>query len=201
MRNHDLWLRPEHRAGATGLSRYFDYGHGPVLRQDIQKYIGMYRAWSQPPDTSHKNVVIAYVSAYGYTRSLAEAIKEGLAAGGITDIETFDLVTDDMEAARAAIDGASAFLLGSCTMVGDALPPIYEVMIGLSPIIHRGRLAGAFGSYGWSGEAVRNISARLEQLNIKLPLPAMRVRLKPTLADLEAAKNFGREFAAEVLEA
>ena len=44
VRNHDLWLRPEHRAGDTGLARYFDYGHGPVLEaQDASYYQGVIR--------------------------------------------------------------------------------------------------------------------------------------------------------------
>ena len=44
VRNHDLWLRPEHRAGDTGLARYFDYGHGPVLEaHDAGYYQGVIR--------------------------------------------------------------------------------------------------------------------------------------------------------------
>lgn len=44
VRNHDLWLRPQHLAGKTGLSRYFDYGHGPVLEaHDASYYQGVIR--------------------------------------------------------------------------------------------------------------------------------------------------------------
>ncbi len=181
--------------------KYIFTGHGPVLRTDIEKYIEMYRNWSKAPDKSVKNVVISYVSAYGYTRTLAKSIIEGLRKGGVQDITTFDLVTDSIDDAKAAIYDASAVLFGSCTMVGDALPPIYESMLCLSPVIHRGKLGGAFGSYGWSGEACRNILARLTQLNMNLPLPALRVRLKPAEEDLEAAVQFGKEFAAALLEA
>lgn len=179
--------------------KFIGNGHGPVLRSNIQFYIDMYRQWSQPPAKTEKNVVIAYVSAYGYTGMLAKAIAEGLRAGGINDIQMFDLVTEPMATAQKAIESADGILLGSPTLVGDALPPIYEVMLPLNPVIHRNKFAGAFGSFGWSGEAAHNITARLNQLRMTLPLPEMRVRLKPSEEDLKVAHKYGEDFAKEML--
>lgn len=174
-------------------------GHGPVLRSDIPKYIEMYREWCKPQVATEKMVAIPYVSAYGYTKALAKAIESGLYAGGIKKVKMFDLVTDSMQEAKEAVNQADGILIGSPTLVGDALPPLYEVMIGLNPVIHRGRFAGAFGSYGWSGEAVHNITTRLELLKLNLPLPGFRVRFKPTDADLNDARKFGEDFAREML--
>ncbi|MDL2254150.1 FprA family A-type flavoprotein [Ruminococcaceae bacterium OttesenSCG-928-I18] len=176
-------------------------GHGPVLRQDIPSYIQMYREWSKSAQNPEKTVVIVYVSAYGYTRSLANQMAEGLKEGGVKRVEMYDLVEDDMDAAKCAIEAADGILLGSPTLVGDALPPIYEAMLCLNPVIHRGKFAGAFGSYGWSGEAVQNISSRLDQLHMTLPLPGLRVRLQPKEEDLEEARKFGADFAKAMLEA
>lgn len=178
--------------------KFVGNGHGPVLRQDVQKYFEMYRAWCQPEERAVKQVAIAYVSAYGYTRMLAEAIRGGLQEGGV-ETQLFDLVTDDNAAAKAAVAEADGFLLGSPTLVGDALPPVYEMLIGLNPIIHKGKFAGAFGSYGWSGEAVPNLTARMQQLKLAMPLEGMRVRFKPTEQDLENARQYGRDFAQAVL--
>ena len=100
-------------------------GHGPVLRTNIQHYFDLYRKWATPVKKApeDRNVVIAYVSAYGYTKQLAETIAEGLADGGVQHIQMFDLVTDDNAAAKAALQSSDGFLLGSPTLVGDALPP------------------------------------------------------------------------------
>lgn len=176
-------------------------GHGPVLRSDIPKYIEMYEGWCQPDKSAEKMVAIVYVSAYGYTASLAKQIESGLYAGGIKNVKVYDLVTDDMDKAKAYMEKADGILLGSPTLVGDALPPIYEAMIGLNPVIHKYKFAGAFGSYAWSGEAVHNITTRLEQLRMNLPLPGLRVRLKPTKDDLEAAHKFGEDFAQAMQQA
>ncbi len=174
-------------------------GHGPVLRTNIAEYIEMYREWSKPVPAGEKFVVIPYVSAYGYTASLAKSIERGLYSGGVKKVKLYDLVTDPMDKARADVEKADGILIGSPTLVGDALPPIYEVMLGLNPVIHRGKLAGAFGSYGWSGEAVHNITSRLEQLRMNIPLPGIRVRLKPTDEDLVDAFKYGEDFARELL--
>ena len=180
--------------------RFIGNGHGPVLRENVEKYTDMYRRWCEVPVKATKSVAIAYVSAYGYTKILAEHIAEGIKRSGITEISLFDLVNDDNNAAHAAIEAADGFLLGSPTLVGDALPPVYQMLIGLNPIIHKGKVAGAFGSYAWSGEGVPNLMVRLEQLRFKLPLPGMRVRLKPTEADLAAAVEYGAAFAKAILE-
>ena len=172
-------------------------GHGPVLRSNIQHYFDLYRTWSTPVAREKKTVAVAYVSAYGYTRQLAENICAGLAESGV-DVKCFDLVTDDNAEAKAAIADADGFLLGSPTLVGDALPPVYEMLIGLNPIIHKGKFAGAFGSYGWSGEAVPNLTARMQQLKLNMPLEGMKVRFKPTQADLDAAKQYGLAFGNAV---
>ena len=177
-------------------------GHGPVLRTNLQHYFDLYRKWATPVKKApeDRNVVIAYVSAYGYTKQLAETIAEGLADGGVQHIQMFDLVTDDNAAAKAALQSSDGFLLGSPTLVGDALPPIYEMLVGLNPIIHRGLPAAAFGSYGWSGEAVPNLTARMEALKLGQPLPGLKVRFKPSDAQLAEARQYGRDFAAAVLK-
>lgn len=175
-------------------------GHGPVLRTNIQHYLDMYRGWSQKPQDKSPSVAIAYVSSYGYTKALALAIKDGLLCAGIKTVKMFDLVEDCIEEACKELAAADGILLGSPTLVGDALPPIYEVMICLNPVIHRGKFAGAFGSYGWSGEAAHNIAARLNQLRMTLPLPEMRVRLKPTEEDLKLAFKYGEDFADAMLD-
>lgn len=170
-------------------------GHGPVLRTDIKKYITMYEEWSAPKVRTKKTVPVVYVSAYGYTKQLAETIALTLLDNGIDEAPLFDLVVDDKEAAQQAILDSSGFLLGSPTIVGDALPPIYEMLLPLNPIIHKGLPAGAFGSFGWSGEGVPNLMARMEQLKLKLPVEGLRIRFKPSDAQLEQARTFAKEFA------
>lgn len=173
-------------------------GHGPVLRSNIPYYIDIYKKWSEANIMEAKSAVIVYVSAYGYTKSLAENIKEGLVSSGIKT-EIYDLTFTDKNKVLQAINKSSAILIGSPTMVGDALPPIMELLLHLNPIIHKGKIAGAFGSYGWSGEAVNNVLSRINQLRLKTPLEGFKVRLKPTEQDLEKAYEYGKEFSKHIM--
>ena len=181
--------------------QFIGNGHGPVLRTDIPHYLELYRQWATPVKTpaDQRRVAIAYVSAYGYTKQLAETIAAALAEGGVKQVELFDLVECDLETARAAVQSADGFLLGSPTLVGDALPPIYEMLIGLNPIVHKGKPAGAFGSYGWSGEAVPKLTAQMQAIGLSLPVEGLKVRFKPSAEQLAQARQFGLDFAAAVL--
>ena len=181
--------------------QFIGNGHGPVLRANIPHYLELYRQWATPVvvPADERRVAIAYVSAYGYTKQLAGVIADALAEGGVKHVELYDLVECDLEAARAAVQTADGFLLGSPTLVGDALPPIYEMLVGLNPIIHKGKPAGAFGSYGWSGEAVPKLTAQMQAIGLKLPVEGLKVRFKPSEAQLAEARQFGLDFAAAVL--
>ena len=68
----------------------------------------------------------------------------------------------------------------------------------MSAIINNGKPAGAFGSYGWSGEAVKHMERRFQDLQLKVPVPGIRVNFAPTEEDLQLAKEFGINFGEAV---
>lgn len=171
-------------------------GHGPVLRTDIQKYIGLYRQWAEVTKPENPSVMIAYVSNYGYTAKLAGAIAEGIKAAG-AEAYIYNIIESNLSEILEKISAASGILIGSPTLVGDTLPPVWELLSQLNPTIHKGKIAGAFGSYGWSGEAVPNIMDRFKQLRLKTPLEPLRVVFNPTEDDLTKAVEFGKRFAEE----
>ena len=168
--------------------------HGPILRSNLDDYIKRYREWTRPPQRSEKPIIIVpYVSAYGYTQSIAKSIIEGVSMMGDFDIQSYDLVETPVEEVLPKIEGADALLVGSPTLVGDAPPPIWQLLYSLSPVVHGNKLAGAFGSYGWSGEAVPNIEARLRALRMQV-VPGLKINFKPSGAQLEQAFEWGVNF-------
>jgi len=174
-------------------------GHGPVLRTDLQRYMKMYLAWSEPvhnPDP-RPVIVMAWASAYGYTETLARSIAEGINSAGDFNLKSFDLVQTSPEEVVKACDGAKGLLLGSPTINRDAVPPVWQVLTSLSPITHERMIAGAFGAYGWSGEAVPIIEARFQQLRMKV-LPGLRENFKPCVKRLAEAVEYGKAFAAAI---
>ena len=97
------------------------------------------------------------------------------------------------------VEDADAIILGSPTINGDAVKPIWDLISSFSKISVRGKLAGAFGSYGWSGEAVRMLEDRMRGLKMRLPVEGVRVKLIPSPDELELCRNFGLEIAKHLV--
>ncbi|MBQ1438616.1 MAG: FprA family A-type flavoprotein [Solobacterium sp.] len=169
-------------------------GHGPVLDSHIDEIVAKYNEWCEAPVKEKKNVVIPYVTAYGYTGMLAEALAKGLRENGV-DAELYDMVEEkDANKVIEAITAADGLLVGSPTIVGEALPPVANLLNGLHAALEKGKPAMAFGSFGWSGEAVPALTAKLTALKYNVQ-EGMRVKFKPSEADLAAAEECGKNFA------
>ncbi|GMQ57915.1 hypothetical protein AN1V17_23100 [Vallitalea sediminicola] len=174
-------------------------GHGPILRKDLDKYLKLYKTWATEDKRETPSVVIAYVSAYGYTEKIANKIAEGIKKSDGLDVLLYDLVETKKDEVMKEINLAKGLLLGSPTIVSDALPPIWDILTSLNPIIHKGKLAGAFGSYGWSGEAVPNMEGRFKQLRFKMPVEGLKIKFNPSDEQLKEAYEFGEKFGEAVI--
>lgn len=175
-------------------------GHGPVLDRDIPLMLDTYTQWSTVINPNPKpTVIIPFVSAYGYTGQLAQAIAQGIAQAGDIDVRSYDMVSADAAQVAQELLFADGFLLGTPTIVGEALKPIWDLTTGMFAATHGGKLASAFGSYGWSGEGVPHIMERLKQLKLKT-VEGFRVRFKPSEEQLAQAREYGAEFGRQLLE-
>ncbi|MGI6721352.1 MAG: FAD-dependent oxidoreductase [Anaerovoracaceae bacterium] len=175
-------------------------GHGPVLDKDPWKVVEAYKEWATEVNPNEKKtVVMPYVSAYGYTKILADKISEGIRAAGDIDVKQFDMVEADHDAVMNEIYWTDGLLFGSPTIVGEALRPIWDLTTAMFGGVHGGKIASAFGSYGWSGEAVPHLMQRLGQLKLKIYGEGLKVHFKPSPAQLEEAYEFGYGFGQSVL--
>ncbi|MEG0658040.1 FAD-dependent oxidoreductase [Anaerorhabdus sp.] len=175
-------------------------GHGPVLDAKIPELIAQYHTWVDEKNPNvRKTVIIPYVSAYGYTAQLANKIKDGIKAAGTIDVRLYDMNEADKAKVLEEIGYADGFLLGTPTIVGEALEPIWELAIALHSPVHAGKLASAFGSYGWSGEGVPHIIERLKQVRLKV-IDGFRIRFKPSESNLVEAFDFGYNFGCVLMD-
>ncbi|EAY05610.1 Pyridine nucleotide-disulfide oxidoreductase family protein [Trichomonas vaginalis G3] len=175
-------------------------GHGPVLDARVQETIDTYRKWSEPA-LPHPGieVVMVYASAYGYTTEMAEEIKNGI-LDKIPDasvkmynvnIQNYGGMKADIMNSIATADGV---LLGTNTINGDAVPPIWDVALSMNPIVHGGKIVTAFGSYGWSGEGVDNIINRFDKIRCKVVEP-IKIKFRMSKKEHKQVREFGRRFA------
>jgi len=110
----------------------------------------------------------------------------------------YDLVVSDDAMVFDEMVKADAILYGSCTILGDALPPIYNLMNRLISGYHGVKKVSAFGSYGWSGEAVNNLLVRLKQQKMKVVDEGCRIIFKPSDAQKEEIREYARNFISKI---
>ena len=174
--------------------------HGPILRDHPRLYIERYRELSTPRPRLHlgrehseKTMIIFYISSYQNTTNMAEAIRDGAAEVGGFRISLYDLEGGEIEPFIDLVEEADAILVGSPTINGDAVKPVWDLLSSFARINVKGKVGGAFGSYGWSGEAVRMIDDRLRGLKMRVPLAGLRIKLVPSEDELEACRSYGRD--------
>uniref|UniRef100_E6QRR2 Type A flavoprotein fprA (FMN protein fprA) (Flavoprotein A) n=1 Tax=mine drainage metagenome TaxID=410659 RepID=E6QRR2_9ZZZZ len=172
--------------------------HGPILRDHPQHYVQRYRELSTPRlhlemGNNAKTMIIFYISSYGNTMHMAEAIRDGAAEVGGFRISLYDLEGGEVEPFIDLVEEADAILVGSPTINGDAVKPVWDLLSSFAKINVKGKVAGAFGSYGWTGEAVRMIDDRLRGLKMRVPLGGLRIKLIPSDEELGDCHRFGHD--------
>ncbi len=173
--------------------------HGPILRHQPRDYVHRYRELATPrlfnEARSEKTLVIFYISAYGNTRRMAEALAAGAEEIGGVRISLYDLEGGESGIFTDLIEEADGLAFGSPTINADAVKPIWDVLSSLTTVNVKGKLGAAFGSYGWSGEAVRLIEDRLRGLKMRVPVEGLRIKLVPDASELEQCRNLGEQLA------
>ncbi len=173
--------------------------HGPVLRDNPRHYLQRYRELSAPTlknEASHvKTLLVFYLSAYGNTKNMAEVLAAGAETTGGVRVSLYDIEVSDVAPLIDLIEEADALIFGSPTINGDAVKPVWDLLSSLTAVSVQGKLGGAFGSYGWSGEAVPMIEDRLRGLKLRVPFKGVRARLIPTPDELAECRKLGVDLA------
>jgi flavorubredoxin len=181
--------------------------HGPILRERPRRYVARYRELSgadmalepMPADAQPlRTLLVFYLSAYGSTGRMAEAIAAGAETVPGIRVSIYDLEGGEVEPFVDLVESADAIALGSPTVNGDAVKPVWDLLSSLAVVSLRGKVGAAFGSYGWSGEAVPMIEDRLRGLKLRVPVAGLRLKLIPTDTELAECRDFGRALAQAV---
>ncbi len=169
-------------------------GHGPVVRYSLSRFTYDYRQWCQQQKTQELRVALLYASAYGNTAIMASAIAQGLLQNGIS-VESINCELTEPSEITRAVEACDGFIIGSPTLGGHAPTQIQTALGIVLSAAAKTKLAGVFGSYGWSGEAVDLIENKLLDANYRLGFPTMRVKFSPTEFILQQCQDAGAEFA------
>lgn len=171
--------------------------HGPIWRRadGIQWIIGKYVEWAgQKP---RAKAVILFDTMWGSTERMTRAVAEGLGEAGIqakvmcTGSEhRSDIITEVLDAA--------ALVVGSPTLNNQVFPTLMDSLTYIKGLRPQRKLAAAFGSHGWSGEAPKQLREALEGMGMEFVGEPLRVQYVPKEADLDAARALGTQVAEAI---
>jgi flavorubredoxin len=166
--------------------------HGILWRQDPGKIINAYTAWSrQEPG---RKALVVYDTMWHSTEKMADTIAETLGGEGV-DVKLMKLRTTHRSDIMTETLDAGAILFGSPTLNNNIFPTMGDIltyMKGLKPL---NKIGAAFGSYGWSGEAVKIINQQMEDMTFDVIDPGVRSHYVPDTDGLAACRELAKKVA------
>ena len=150
--------------------------HGPLLKENLPYYIGLYDTWSKY-EPENKGIFIACASIHGNTLAAAEKFKEMLEARGAEKVSLSDLTREDMAEAIEDAFRYDRLVIMSASYDGGVFPVMEEFLCHLRDKTYRSRKVAVVENGSWAPSAGRVIKGYLEQLKgIELVDPMVTIR-------------------------
>ena len=130
------------------------------------------------------------------TRRMAESIAQGLREADPTlTVKLYNSAVDDKNDIVTEVFKSKAILVGSPTINYGFLYSIGGIMEMIRGLKFKNKKAAAFGSYGWSGESVKQITGLLKEAGFELVNDGLRCQWNPDMESQNLCRDFGRDFA------
>ncbi len=171
--------------------------HGPIRRKGVGTIFEHYGEWAAQKPT--KKAVVAYDTMWGSTDTMARAIGEGLATGGVS-VKLMPLGSCQRSDVATELLDAGALLVGSPTLNNNIFPTVADTLCYLKGLKPRNLIGAAFGSYGWSGEAVKQLRAILDEMEVEPAGEDINIKYVPDGGSLKKCVSLGGEVAEKLKE-
>ncbi len=169
--------------------------HGVIWRKDPQKIIDAYVRWCR--QEPQKKAVVVYDTMWHSTEKMANAIVAGIGQEGVS-AKPLHLRKCHRSEIMTEIFDAGAVVVGSPTLNNQLFPSLADFLVYMKGLKPLNKIGAAFGSYGWSGEAVKLINKELEAMKFEIIDPGLRIQYVPDKDALEACYELGRKIGQAV---
>ena len=178
-------------------SKIYAPAHGSLIKYSLSRFSYDYQQWCQQEINRELKVILLYASAYGNTATMASAIAHGLIESGVA-VESINCELASTEEITQAVQTCDGFIIGSPTLGGHAPTQIQTALGIVLAKAAKTKLAGVFGSYGWSGEAVALLENKLRDAHYNFGFEPLRIRFSPTIDNLKECIQAGNDFSQKL---
>jgi len=171
--------------------------HGPLWRSKIARILELYRRWANRE--MRRKAVILYDTMWGSTQLMARAVADGLSSNGACVRIMNARGSHRSDIATAVLD-AGALVVGSPTLNNNIFPAVADSLTYLKGLKPTGIVGAAFGSYGWSGESVKQLEGWLEEMKIEKAAEGVRAKYVPDAEALLHCRELGVAVARRIAD-
>ncbi|MEM6518816.1 MAG: diflavin flavoprotein [Cyanobacteria bacterium P01_C01_bin.70] len=165
-------------------------GHGPLLRHHLNELTGRYRRWSQEKSAAETMVAMFYMSDYGYSDRISQAIARGITKTDVA-VEMMDLRSADPQEVNELVGRASGIAVGMPPAAGAKLA---QAAIGtiLAAVDHK-QFVGLFESYGGDDEPIDPLFNRFRDLELRRGFESIRIKNTPDEVTYQLCEEAGTD--------
>ena len=172
--------------------------HGPLWRGDLlTKPLELYGKWAKQEPVDQALVV--YDTMWHSTEKMAFEIADGIRSTG-AKVKVMALDGHSRSDIAAEMLDVGALVVGSPTINNGLFPRTADVLTYLKGLRPKNLIGAAFGSFGWSGEAVAQINDYLKAMNVELVSDGLKLKYVPAEAELAQAYELGKLIGEKLLE-
>lgn len=169
--------------------------HGPIWRKNQARILELYRMWAG--QKRGVKAVIVYDTMWGSTEKMAKAIADGLTTAG-SSVKVMKLRAAHRSDIATEMLDAGALIVGSPTINNNIFPTVADILVYLKGLKPVGLIGAAFGSFGWSGESIKQVEELLEGMKVEIAGEALRAKYVPEGEMLAACRKLGETIAKQL---
>ncbi len=166
--------------------------HGIIWRKDPGKIINSYVGWSQ--QKPKRKALVIYDTMWHSTEKMATTLVEALGEEGV-DAKSIHLRSWHRSDVLTEVLDAGAIIIGSPTLNNGIFPTVSDFLTYMKGLKPKNKVGAAFGSYGWSGEAVKLINEHLGAMKFDVVDPGLKVQFVPDNECIEACQELGKKIS------
>lgn len=175
------------RMEALGEINLVANGHGPILKYNVKELLDRYQRWSSEQSQGEKTVIVFYISDYGYSDRISQAIAKGITKTGIT-VEMCDLNAIEIQEIPEIVSHSAGIILG---MPPLSSPELNNKIGTILATVNSKQYFGLYESYGGDDEPIDPLATKLRDLGLTEAFASIRIKETPQESTYQVCEESG----------
>ncbi len=167
-------------------------GHGPLLKYNVHELVERYRTWSEEQSKTDQTVAVFYISDYGYSDRLSQAMARGITKAGVA-VEMVDLKSADPQEVQELVSRCAGLVIGMPPLESDYSKETTSNVGTILAAAKAKQFIGFFESYGGNDEPIDPLLTKFREVGLTKGFNSIRVKDTPTEATYQLCAEAGTD--------